>query len=793
MLQTLATSHDKSSKKSWSQRLKITKNDKQSPAPPSSAPAADDEHVRPRSLKYAEPMYFGTVRGDGRPINLTNPAQFYAPVTTVVLCSCPDYLHGTKKDAKKPTLCKKCRGTRVPLAQFGGTVRLHATAPLMGQPMRTSIGTVRLPPGVNASSGSVYGLGKQRPSILGGQAGGGGNESSDPYDMMRRSRLVSPELQPVNNVLKHHQHTTTATADGTNAKSKSRAKSTSPLRVRRSRSRSRTRRSPSPPTPVVAPVNNAHRNGCGSSGGGGGWVTENELNDADHSTNASRRSILHCDLSAYELITKISHNNEFAPMADDDDLYSMLPMMLSSPSPKHVKAPPEHSPPLEYGHNGNGLDVTALAGQRMNFSPLKVPQNGSSADCFVYDRVGYATASDGSNAGSPKSPGRRHTATLSPVRPPRVNQRKSAADSAKASSTIDSDASESLLNGDFMLTSSVLTHISNDIMPHTSQPAIVIKSILKRPSSIASDSQPSSLSVGSGSDVDYGRTSSTNPANDPANVRSAKGKVSIALSKNTLHGPAAASALSAAATSPTAPTITSTAAAASATALSAASGRNANMTSISPTKEKRSSGSHFYLPMPQRKKVQFSEDTNSAAAASGTVEEAYFGEHDQRHLHDGGGDVDHSSPATTHMFAYADEGAALPLVSASAAADLLIGGAAAIQHQHMNHRQQQQQHSNYTVAHGADYAAAATPKALSTHVMGMGLDTVGSAAGVTFVTAHATASATAAVIEIIPPAIDRPGNAGNAANGTHTATTTATSTSTDDFADFRTPNYDGNH
>lgn len=766
-LQTLATSHDKTSKKSWSQRLKITKNDKQ----PLSAPDAVDEATRPRSLQYTEPMYFGTIRGDSRPINLANSAQFYAPVATVVLCACSDYLHGTKKDAKKPTLCKKCRGTRVPLAQFGGTVRLHSTAPLMAQPMRSSIGTVRLPPGFNATAGPMYGPGKQRPSIL----GGGGGESSDPYDMMRRSRLVSPELQPVTNVLKHH-HTPTAAADGTTGakgKGKSRAKSTSPHRERRSRSR--TRRSPSPPS--LPPASQSHRNGVG------GWVTENEANVADVPANVCRRSILHCDPSAYELISKISHNNEFAPMADDDDdIYSMMPMLSATRS-----MAPLHSPPPDYSTNTNSLDVTALAGQRMNFSPSKAPQNGSAGDRFVYDRIGgYATASDGSSSssttGSPKSCGRRHTAPLSPVRPPRGNQRKST-DAPKLSTALDIEpASDPASNGDFMLTSSVLTHISNDLMPHTAQSAIVIKSILKRPSSIASDSQPSSLSVASGSDSDYGRT--THSAD--TNVRPAKGKVCIALSKNTSHGPVAASA-----TPPSGPA--STAAAAAATALSAVTGKPGHMTSLSPTKEKRSSGSHFYLPMPQRKKVQFSVDTNSAA--SGAVEEAYFGEHDQRHLHDiGGGDgdggVNSSDPSTTHMFACADDAAA-PLVSASAVADLLIGSAA-IQQQH-----HQQQHSNYTVAHVADYAAAApsSAAALSTHVTG--LDTVGSAVGVTFVPVHtaaaATASTTAAVIEIIPPAVGRTSTAGTSFAGDPNTATTMAPSGVDEHAGPGTSNADGNY
>jgi len=142
-----------------------------------------------RSMKYAEPWIYGTVRGiPSRPSYGYHPhaAAIFAategvPGTTalaVVICSCAEYLNGTKRDVKKASVCKKCKGSRLPLATIGGT----------------SGGTVRLP-AVSGSSHSrrpmaatmrvVSTSKKSRPSIL--------DPQKDPYDLMRRTRLLSPE------------------------------------------------------------------------------------------------------------------------------------------------------------------------------------------------------------------------------------------------------------------------------------------------------------------------------------------------------------------------------------------------------------------------------------------------------------------------------------------------------------------------------------------------------------------------------------------------------------------------
>lgn len=113
-------------------------------------------------MRYANPWLYGSVRA---PSGLLLTPAF-------VLCACTDYLNGTKRSSKKsPTVCKKCKGTRLTINGDGckfGTVRCYPTVhtPTV-TPLRA--GTVR----VSSSS--------SRPSIL---------PNSDPYDFMRRSRLA---------------------------------------------------------------------------------------------------------------------------------------------------------------------------------------------------------------------------------------------------------------------------------------------------------------------------------------------------------------------------------------------------------------------------------------------------------------------------------------------------------------------------------------------------------------------------------------------------------------------------
>lgn len=191
------------SKKTWGQRLKLTKGDSSKSAPDPIYGTVTGMSALSRSMKYAETWLYGTVRGAPLP-----PPVPAFPELAVLMCSCPDYLTGTKRMLKKPSICKKCKGSRLPI---GGTVR--APPP----PNMVMAGTIR--------GGTQRPVVKVRPTIL------NLHSPSDPYDFMRRSRLVSPEVK--DNV------------------SRSRAKSTSPTRGRtemrnnlerdRSRSASRTR------------------------------------------------------------------------------------------------------------------------------------------------------------------------------------------------------------------------------------------------------------------------------------------------------------------------------------------------------------------------------------------------------------------------------------------------------------------------------------------------------------------------------------------------------------------------
>ncbi|CAH1983187.1 unnamed protein product [Acanthoscelides obtectus] len=143
-------------------------------SPAAAAAAAGSSSALSRSMRYADPWLYGGLSGGGGGGGglLLTPA--------FVLCSCADYLNGTKRAKKNaPHQCRKCGGTRLPLtaldpsAKFG-TVRCYPTAPVHSSiaiPPRA--GTVRASPSYHA-----------RPTIL-----------PDPYDLMRRSRLEGQSTQ----------------------------------------------------------------------------------------------------------------------------------------------------------------------------------------------------------------------------------------------------------------------------------------------------------------------------------------------------------------------------------------------------------------------------------------------------------------------------------------------------------------------------------------------------------------------------------------------------------------------
>lgn len=83
--------------------------------------AEEGESALSRSMRYADPWLYGSVRA---------PGLVLAPA--FVLCTCPDYINGTKRSSKKgTTVCKKCKGTRLPLSpvesKFGTVIVLPAS------------------------------------------------------------------------------------------------------------------------------------------------------------------------------------------------------------------------------------------------------------------------------------------------------------------------------------------------------------------------------------------------------------------------------------------------------------------------------------------------------------------------------------------------------------------------------------------------------------------------------------------------------------------------------------------
>ncbi|CAD7083307.1 unnamed protein product [Hermetia illucens] len=434
-------------KKTWSQRLKITKSEK-IPSPLSELPDYSQSALS-RSMKYAEPWLYGTVRGipappvHGQAIFTPIPAE-----VAVVVCSCPEYLNGTKKEVKKASVCKKCKGSRLPLAPIGGTVRIRPTsAPIVHTP-RASVGTVRLP-----SSSS-----KIRPSIL--------DPKNDPYDLMRRSRLVSPEPKsiPVDKALKL------------------RAKSASPTR---GRSRNR--------PPRVGPDELLLSNGTVVINSGSGSIRprntmrmkpERWLEGMEHDSG-TRKSILQCDVNPYDLISNKSQtNSEFAP--EQDEMF--LPTSKREPGQKKVPAT-------------NNSHVRTIAGQRISIGESasknsKLPhfdRNASNLPTSIPRKVENTTTADNQRCeqtlklNSPKI----QMEHVKPKRPPR---RKHETSSADEDSTEISEQSTKITNEENFTRN--LTPTPSSSAPSTPTQVVDsvtlispsgrqgIKSILKRPSSV---------------------------------------------------------------------------------------------------------------------------------------------------------------------------------------------------------------------------------------------------------------------------------------------------------------------
>ncbi|XP_055602536.1 uncharacterized protein LOC129751195 [Uranotaenia lowii] len=402
------------------------------------AGSRDGHH--PSTMKYADSGWvYGTMRGLPPPMHhphaqhlhhhhpgpppmaamsMGGPMGFFpmaGPEVAVVICCCPEYLNGTKRDVKKASVCKKCKGSRLPLAPIGGTMRLTSGASFMVPPMRSAGGTVKL--------ASTYGK-KSRPSIL--------SSGGDPYDFMRRSRLSQPvEQQPSKSV-----------AESIKEKLRRRAKSTSP-----SKGRGRPeKRAPSPTGSKTSDNRSlsASRSSINNSKGFKDlWVEPEELPDDPEPTG--RKSILRCDINPYDLISlSTGLNNEFSPSNEADD-YD-----LSVHSQKYEKLLDS----LYANRYNPAANIAAISGQRIKLfdGDAAAPSVYDDVDEYVYDPV--EVQSDPSED--------QPRVEVIPERPPRTKHKN---DSPKE------DDVKSLPNQ--ISSSESVTHSA-------------IKSILKRPGSVTS-------------------------------------------------------------------------------------------------------------------------------------------------------------------------------------------------------------------------------------------------------------------------------------------------------------------
>ncbi|XP_026762529.2 uncharacterized protein LOC113521248 [Galleria mellonella] len=279
--------------KKWSSKLKIntsgsTKSSEKSPEIPYmygtiSGPGGS---ALSKSMKYAETWLYGSVRTQTPPIRpsvfaaypeVSGPVLISTPQKpqphnyAVILCSCPEYLNGTKKTSStKVSICKKCKGSRLPLT-------------ITESPRLLVGGTVRGPPSVSREAGilragtvRVQGT-KSRPTIL------KTNGEADPYDLMRRSRLAPPHEARIGS-----QFATTRSRAKSISPCRMKSKRPSPESIRKSRSKS------------VSRVNEI-------------WVEE------ETTSNDTKKSILSCDINPYDLVKSNGPSKSMVEIEFDDE------------------------------------------------------------------------------------------------------------------------------------------------------------------------------------------------------------------------------------------------------------------------------------------------------------------------------------------------------------------------------------------------------------------------------------------------------------------------------------------
>ncbi|TDG53320.1 hypothetical protein AWZ03_000135 [Drosophila navojoa] len=388
----------------------------QLPPPPAAPPPGYEflPSALSRSMKYAEPWIYGTVRGiPARPsygyghphaaaIFATDGEPGGATALAVVICSCAEYLNGTKRDVKKASVCKKCRGSRLPLATIsgGGTVRLPAAAAAVRRPMAA---TMRV---VSATK-------KSRPTIL--------DPQKDPYDLMRRTRLLSPEPSAAESSAKEgksrsRETTATATSTATAAASSNGKAAATATSMQRGRTRTRAqlplaRTSKSTPTAPPDPAD------CWLEEDSEALLQSSGLLSKRQAASNSRRSILRCNVNPYELISVESQaktkNNDDFDVADaqlhEDELEQQQQqkqpqLQKQSQQQQQQKQQQQKQQQRSKFYNNN---VAAIAGQRISLGD-KSNDAGDSSD--GYERIIIATE---------PTPPAAATVASNPRRPPR--------------------------------------------------------------------------------------------------------------------------------------------------------------------------------------------------------------------------------------------------------------------------------------------------------------------------------------------------------------------------------------
>ncbi|XP_031784694.1 uncharacterized protein LOC100113915 isoform X2 [Nasonia vitripennis] len=157
-------------KKSWSVRLGLSRASQsprqdmaqhRSPYHPGAGGGAgwgtvSGGSVLAQQMIYGEPWLYGTVRSRAAPGGHMPQLAHHHGAPVLLVCSCPDFLSGTARDLGSN--CRKCGGHRLAGLAIGGTCRMPTT-------------TVRARPSL---------AGMLKPTV------------DDPYDLMRRNRLIEP-------------------------------------------------------------------------------------------------------------------------------------------------------------------------------------------------------------------------------------------------------------------------------------------------------------------------------------------------------------------------------------------------------------------------------------------------------------------------------------------------------------------------------------------------------------------------------------------------------------------------